>query len=64
MQFSTTTTKQDDKYIIQLEKNSDSRIRDLDIQRHELLASVSFMTPQPEHRHSYKKGTLIQTVRS
>ena len=60
MQFSTTKTKQDDKYIIQLENHSESRIHDLDIQRNQLLASVSVMTSQPEHKHSYKEGTLMR----
>ena len=60
MQFSTTKARQDEKYIIQLEKHSDSRTHGLDIQRNQLLASVSFMTSQPEHKHSYKEGTLTR----
>ena len=63
-QFSTAKTEQDDKYMIQLEKHSDSRIHDLDIQRHKLLASVPFMTSQPDHKHSYNKGTLMKKVGS
>ena len=55
MQFSTTKTKQDDKDIIQREKRSESKIHDLDIQRHELLESVSFMTSQPQREHSYRE---------
>ena len=60
MQFSTTKTKQDDKCIIQLEKYSQSRIHDLDIQRNQLIASVYFMTSPPEHKYNYKEGTLMR----
>ena len=63
MQFSTTKTEQDNNYSIQLEKRSDSRIHDLDIQRQQLLASVSFVTSQPEHKHSHKKGNLMRKVK-
>ena len=52
--------KQDHKHIIQHEKHSDSRIHELDIQRHKLLESVSFVTSKPEHKYSYEKVTLMK----
>ena len=61
MQFSTTRTKQIDKNIIERNKHSESRIHDLNFQKHEPLESVYFMTSQPQCKHSYEKDNFIKT---